>query len=90
MPCELWDFFWYSRQLLNHIGKIAADCITTIADKKKIKPGIFMAIHTFGRDLKRNVHVHLSTTTGGLSQQGPQWKNLFFNQATLMQLGSVI
>jgi hypothetical protein len=86
MPSELWDFFWYNRHLLNNIGKIAANCIRTIADKKKITPGIFIAIHTFGRDLKRNAHIHLSTTTGGLSQNLTQWKNLFFHQKTLMQI----
>src|SRR3990167_583198 len=86
MPSELWDFFWCNRQLLNQIGLIAANCIQTIAKKKKVIPGIFIAIHTFGRDLKRNVHIHLSVTTGGLSEDHSQWKNLFFNQATLMRM----
>jgi len=86
IPSELWDFFWCNRNLLNFIGKIAADCINTIADKKKIIPAIFIAIHTFGRDLKRNVHIHLSVTTGGLSKDLTQWKNLFFHQATLMRM----
>lgn len=49
-------------------------------------PGIFIAIHTFGRDLKRNVHIHLSTTTGGLSENDTKWKNLFFDQKTLMRM----
>jgi len=52
MPSELWDFFWYNRKLLNKIGKIAANCVKTIADKKKVMPGVFIAIHTFGRDLR--------------------------------------
>jgi hypothetical protein len=86
LPSELWGFFWYNRNLLNLIGKMAADCIKTIARKKKITPGIFIAIHTFGRDLKRNVHIHLSTTTGGLTDDLGQWKNLFFDQATLMRI----
>lgn len=66
MPHALWDFFWYNRHLFNKMGAIAADCIKTIAYQKGVIPGIFIAIHTFGRDLKRNVHIHLSTTTGGL------------------------
>lgn len=86
MPSELWDFFWCNRQLLNQIGLIAANCVKTIAKKKKITLGIFIAIHTFGRDLKRNVHIHLSVTTGGLSEDCTQWKNLFFSQATLMRI----
>lgn len=86
MPSELWDLFWCNRKLLNHIGKIAANCILIIAKKKKVIPGIFIAIHTFGRDLKRNVHVHLSTTLGGLSEDSTRWKKFSFHQATLMKI----
>lgn len=85
MPSELWDFFWHNRSLLNQVGKISANCVKTIANKKKLLPGIFIAIHTFGRDLKRNVHMHLSTTTGGLTQD-MKWKKLFFHQTTLMRI----
>jgi hypothetical protein len=86
LPSELWDFFWFNRSLLNSIGKIAADSIKTLAHQKKVTPGIFIALHTFGRDLKRNVHVHLSTTLGGLSEDLLQWKKLYFPQATLMKI----
>lgn len=86
MPCELWDFFWLNRHLFDNIGSAAAHCIQSIADAKGVIPGIFIAIHTFGRNLKRNVHVHLSTTTGGLSKDLTQWKNLFFVQHHLMTL----
>jgi hypothetical protein len=86
MPSELWDFFWLNRHLLNLISAIAAKCIQKIARKKKTIVGIFVAIHTFGRDLKRNVHIHLSVTTNGLSEDYTQWKNIFFHQATLMRI----
>jgi len=67
MPCELWSFFWLNRKLLNKIPSIAANCLLTLSKKKGILPAIFAAIHTFGRDLKKNVHMHISTTAGGLS-----------------------
>lgn len=86
MPKPFWDFFWLNRSLLNKIGALTADCIQTIAKTNHIIPGIFIAIHTFGRDLKRNVHVHLSTTTGGLTTDLAQWKTCFFDQQTLMRL----
>jgi hypothetical protein len=72
--------------LLNDICNLAANCIHAIANKKNVTPGIFTAIHTFGRDLKRNVHVHLSTTQGGLTKDLNYWKNLYFKQSILMQL----
>ena len=86
IPTELWDFFWFNRNLLNNICNLAANCINTIASKKNVTPGIFTAIHTFGRDLKRNTHVHLSTTQGGLTKDLNYWKNLYFKQSILMQL----
>ena len=67
MPQIFWDCFWNNRFLLNKIGKIAADVIQKISKKRGITVGIFIAIHTFGRDLKKNVHIHLSTTTSGLA-----------------------
>ena len=62
MPSKLWDLFWLNRDLLNQITKLAADYIIALASKLNVVPTIFTALHTFGRDLKRNVHVHLSTT----------------------------
>ena len=67
MPDVFWDFFWLNRHLLNEVGKIAANAVLTIAQTKNVTPAIFIAIHTFGRDLKRNVHIHLSTTRGGIT-----------------------
>src|SRR3990167_3086037 len=86
IPSELWDFFWCNRHLLNQIAKCAANPLKKIAKKKKIILGIFIAIHTFGRDLKRNVHIHVSVTNGGLSQDLSRWKNLFFKKSVLMPI----
>jgi len=85
MPSILWDMFWLNRSLFNPIAKFAAGCVKTLAKKKLILPAIFIAIHSFGRDLKRNVHIHLSTTTGGLTPDG-KWKKAFFHQNTLMKM----
>jgi len=86
MPCELWDFFWHNRWLLNLVASIASKCLLNFAKKKDILLGIFIAIHTFGRDLKRNVHFHISTTAGGLSTNLTKWKNISFHQITLMKM----
>jgi hypothetical protein len=67
MPGQFWDFFWVNRYLMNKIPLIAANIIKKLSKQKGYLPGIFLAIHTFGQDLKRNIHLHLSTTIGGLS-----------------------
>jgi len=86
MPDVFWDFFWLNRHLLNEVGKIAADAVLTIAKTKGVTPAIFIAIHTFGRDLKRNVHIHLSTTRGGITFDLSEWKKLYFDETSLMKL----
>ena len=77
MPDSLWPIFWFNRFLFGFISGIAAGIIQELAAKKNIIVGIFTALHTFGRDLKRNVHVHLSTTCGGIDKKGT-WHNVYF------------
>lgn len=86
MPRELWDFFWFNRPLLNKISSLAAKAVLDFSQQKNITPGLFTALHTFGRDLKRNVHVHLSVTAGGLTAKKQEWMPLYFPQKVLMQL----
>ena len=85
MPESLWEIFWFNRNLLNTLSGIAAGVIQEIARKKKAVAGIFTAIHTFGRDLKRNVHIHLSVTCGGLNDK-KAWVNLFFPDAPIKKM----
>ncbi|MEK6845981.1 MAG: transposase, partial [Nanoarchaeota archaeon] len=51
------------------IPRIAAHIVLDICKKGKKRthylPGIFLVIHTFGRDGKYNIHIHLSVTFGG-------------------------
>ena len=84
MPAAFWDLFWVNRYLLNKIPLIAANIIKDLCKSKGFLPGIFLAIHTFGRDLKRNIHIHLSTTIGGLSLSNNSWiKSHYFYHDTL-------
>jgi hypothetical protein len=41
--------------------------------KRKYVPGVMVVLHTFGSDLKWNVHVHVVVTCGGLSLDGKKW-----------------
>ena len=85
MPESLWEIFWFNRDLLNVISGVAAGIIQEIARKKNAVTGIFTALHTFGRDLKRNVHIHLSVTCGGLNDNNA-WVNLFFPAAPIKKI----
>lgn len=76
-------FFWLNRNLMNEIFKIAVDCIQSIASRKGLSPAIFIALHTFKRNGDRNVHLHVSTTTGGISRDLKKWGKLYFSHKVL-------
>ena len=86
MPSELWTLFKLNRSLLKDPSRLAARTIKKVAKKKGIVPGIFTALHTFGRDLKWNVHIHLSVTCGGLVEEHSQWKSLYFVKQQIMPM----
>lgn len=86
MPEVFWSLFFENRWMLNDVMKIGAEVLQSIADQRGIKVGIFMALHTFGKDLKRNVHLHLSVTCGGIHLEDNTWKKLFFAKPLVMQL----
>ena len=85
MPDTLWGFFAQHRELLNNLSKIAADIISKLASKRQIKVGVFTALHTFGHDLKWNVHIHLSVTMGGLTEHNT-WKDIRFSKKAIMPM----
>lgn len=69
IPEELRKFFGIDRQRLKILPKCAARAVTSwmhsLNKKEEFIPGIVTVIHTFGRDLKWNPHVHMMVTEGG-------------------------
>lgn len=69
IPEELRIYFGKDRELLALLPKYAAEAIISwfreLNKKESFTPGIVAVIHTFGRDLKWNPHVHLIVTEGG-------------------------
>lgn len=85
MPCQYWELVAENRWLLSAFSKLAAEVILEYCARRGIQPGIFNAIHTWGRDMKWHPHIHLSTTAGGLTADGKRWKSLEFHHRTLMK-----
>lgn len=86
MPSALWSVYKLNRSLLKLPSRLAAGVIKGAAQDKGVLPGIFTALHTFGRDLQWNVHVHLSVTCGGVTADGEQWKSLYFVKTKIMPM----
>lgn len=83
MPDQLWPLSELNRWLLPRLNKIAADAITSVGRDRDLLPGVFTALHTFGRDLKWNAHIHVSVTTCGLTKNRESLKPLYFPKNTL-------
>lgn len=78
MPDTLWPLFEANRWLLGALFSLAADNLLYAAQKRGLTIGIFGALHTYGRQLNWNCHIHLSWTTGGINTHG-NWKAMNFD-----------
>jgi hypothetical protein len=81
IPEELREYFMRDRELLSILPKCAAEVIKSWwhdqNKKENYTPGIVGVIHTFGRDLKWNPHVHMLVTDGA-SGDNTVWKKIKF------------
>ena len=76
---SLREFFLKDRSLLDYLFHSANSVITRMFYKmnksKNFTPGFIMVLHTFGRDLKWNPHIHCLISEGGYSDDG-FWRNV--------------
>ena len=79
IPEELRKFFGMNRQRLKILPKCAAKAVTSwmhsLNKSQQFTPGIVTVIHTFGRDLKWNPHVHMMVTEGGKGKT-IEWRHI--------------
>lgn len=70
VPKELRNVFFQDRRKLNELGNRVAKVIQYYYRRKnkskKYEVGVITVIHTFGRDLKFNPHIHALITEGAL------------------------
>jgi len=75
LPEQLRSLCLLNRKLiLNALFKLASNSITswTIQEKNCI-PGIISVLHTFGKTLNFNPHIHIIVSCGGLSTDHSKW-----------------
>lgn len=69
MSNKLWDYFQKYRFLLNGLFDAASQTVLSwfydLNKSQNFTPGIMCTLHTFGRDLKWNPHIHMLCTEGG-------------------------
>lgn len=71
---NLRDFFLDDRSLLNclfhSVNSVVSRMFYKLNKSKNFTPGFIMVLHTFGRDLKWNPHIHCLISEGGYSDDG--------------------
>lgn len=89
IPEELRHFFKENRTLLDCLFEAVRSVVSrmfyTINKSKNFTPGFICVLHTFGRPLKWNPHIHCLISEGGLSDTG-EWRNIYhFNYRLLRE-----
>ena len=81
IPEELREFFRKDRTLLKVLFTSAAETVMkwmyNLNKSENFTPGIVAGLHTFGRDLKWNPHIHMLVTEGG-SGNTKVWRHIFY------------
>ncbi len=79
IPEELRETIFKRRVLIKVLMDCAARTALEVLQCKGSDaiPGILAVVHTFGRDLKFNPHVHMLVTEGGLASE-KEWKDIPF------------
>jgi len=81
VPSELREIFFWHREVLPEACHAAAaatvECFQGLCKRHELLPGIIATCHTFGRNLRFHVHVHLLVTEGAL-QLGGVWQPVRF------------
>ena len=79
IDASLRDFFLQDRSLLNCLFHSVSSVVLRLFSKmnkhKNFTPGFIMVLHTFGRDLKWNPHIHCLISEGGYSDDA-FWRNV--------------
>ena len=84
MPDLFWPIFQLNRHLLGALFSITAGTLLAHGKTKGLTPGIFSALHTYGRKLNFNCHIHLSVAKFAINRHG-DLKAFSFPFATIME-----
>jgi len=73
MPDKLWPYMEQHRQLLKDVMDTVKTTLEAVVNHRwtalQVVPGIITVLHTYGKDLKFNPHIHAIVTEGGLREK---------------------
>lgn len=85
---NLREFFLKDRSLLDclfhSVNSVVSRLFSKLNKSMHFTPGFIMVLHTFGRDLKWNPHIHCLISEGGYSDTG-FWRNINYFDYTFLR-----
>ena len=83
IPDSLRELLDKNKHLLNCLFMASSQTVLSFCKEKPLLPLIISALHTYGRDIKFNPHIHLLVSCGGLlikkdGSVGKKWKKHSF------------
>jgi len=88
LPKCLWEVIDGNWDCIGELYRMTFDVMQKImrnVAKQKVKPGMIVAGHTFGKDIKWNVHFHTVCTEGGFTKSG-LWRGVYFFPYRMIRL----
>ncbi len=80
---ELWEIFERNPEWRKELLGAANE---TIKRALKAQPGMVIAMHPYGKDLKVNYHLHVLVTEGGMNEAGEWQGQSYINYRTLRKV----
>lgn len=80
IPDYLWYFLKDNPKPLDYLFKASAELIRGWFNERGIIPAVCSGLHTFGKKVNFNSHIHMIVSSGGLSYKKgkPLWKSVNF------------
>lgn len=79
MPDSLWKLIHDNFECIKELSSAVYQTIVEVMFKIRhqvVTPGMISSLHTFGEDIKYNVHFHTIVTQGGMSKKYNQWLHI--------------
>jgi len=78
IPDYLWYFFRHqsNRILLDFLFKASKETVLGWYKQRGVTPSITSVLHTFGKKLNFNTHIHMLVSAAGLSKDKLSWKKI--------------
>ncbi len=89
MPSDLWLLIKDDWQCIKELSAMTYRVITETmhqSSKHNVMPGMLSSLHTFGEDMKYNVHFHTIATEGGIDDKTKLWRTISYLPYHLLRI----